>query len=525
MEPAPPIQKNRWNDAFAMKSLAPLLLILTLFAAALFIGIDGPFLRHREGVDAFYATVSRNHVRIGYGQTRLGMYEVSSPDLGVYPDWRTSVYPNRPFLTAFVTSLWLHALGDHEWVLRLSLIVVSMVSITGFWFLASRLLDPRWTALATALFALNPMFWYFSIVAVHLVYALGFSLAAWACHVRSADSRRFQVWTFIFVILACMSDWPGYYAALSIALDALLSRRRILALGLVGTAAACLGVHVIHLLILDPEHGQLVRRFFTAGSERSIQGLPSPVAFVKEEAREIGLYFTVGLLALAGFGVRRLTRPIWLLALLGLDEVLFMRWAYHHDFLTFPLAAFLALAAAKGAEALWTSPRRRLAAGALLSLAAVQSVWITADRLTRQGAYEISYRAGLAVREGTSPEDRVLLTIDDVRQFTPYYADRYTAGVEYGIQELMVHPSGRRFPVSRVEDLERYFGDYSVVLVGDPERAASEIRFFKGKRPPEGFRFLDPDQPLRQKLEAIAVSKETRGAFVLYRLRAPYSPK
>jgi hypothetical protein len=83
----------------------------------------------------------------------------------------------------------------------------------------------------------------------------------------------------------------------------------------------------------------------------------------------------------------------------------------------------------------------------------------------------------------------------------------------------MVHPSGGRFPIAAVEDFDRHFGDYSVVLVGDPERAASEIRFFNGQRPPAEFRFLEPSHPLRAKLEAIALSKEVRGPFILYRLR------
>jgi len=156
---------------------------------------------------------------------------------------------------------------------------------------------------------------------------------------------------------------------------------------------------------------------------------------------------------------------------------------------------------------------------ALLALAALQSLWITGDRLTREGAYEVNHRAALAIREGTRENDRVLITIADERQFTPYYADRYSAGVEPGEPNLMVHPSGGRFPVSRVEELERFFPEYSVVLVGDPDRAASDIAFFKGKHPPPAFRFLGSDHPLRKALEARAVSKESRGAFVLYRLR------
>src|SRR6185369_2292867 len=148
-------------------------------------------------------------------------------------------------------------------------------------------------------------------------------------------------------------------------------------------------------------------------AERSAEGLPNPVAFGLGELRELGLYFTGGLLLLAAVGARTLPRRIWLLAILGLDEVLFMRWAHVHDYLTYPLVPFFALAATKGVETLWTTRPRKLAAGALLALAAVQSLAVTFNRLIREGAYEVTYRAGLAIRETTGDRDRILLTIAD----------------------------------------------------------------------------------------------------------------
>src|SRR5205823_8080940 len=99
----------------------------------------------------------------------------------------------------------------------------------------------------------------------------------------------------------------------------------------------------LHLYLVDPDRGPLVRRFFAAGAQRSAQGLPNPLAFGVGELRELGLYFTIGMAVLAVVGMRRLPRRVWLLALLGLDEVLFMRWAHVHDYLTYPLVAFAAL--------------------------------------------------------------------------------------------------------------------------------------------------------------------------------------
>jgi hypothetical protein len=502
-----------------MKRWAAPAAIVVVFAGALFIHIGRPFLRHREMVATQYAIMARNHVRLGLAKTRLASYEVSAPDLSVYPYWREYCYPNRPFLSVLITSLWFRLFGDGEAVLRLSLLLAALGSLVAFWKLAERIVDARWVVVATALFAFNPMFWYFSIVAVHLTYALTFSLAAWACRVRWEDGPRFRVLTVVFLVLACETDWPGYYAALSIALDALLQKRRLEAAGLFAVGLGTFGLHVLHLLWIDPDHGPFVRKLFSAGVQRSAQALPGPFAFVFGEAREIGLYFTVGLALLALVACRRLPRRVWLLALLGLDEVLFMRWSHHHDYLTYPLVPFFALAATKGVEWLWSTPRYKLAAPALLALAAVQSLWITGTRLTREGAYEVNYRAALVIREVATPQDRVLVTIADERQFTPYYADRFTGGVEPGEPALMIHPSGGRFPAATVDELERYFSDFTMVLVGDPERAASEIAFFQGKRPTEDFRFLGPEHPLRRKLEAVAVSKTALGAFIVYRLR------
>jgi hypothetical protein len=485
--------------------------VALVFAAGALVHVGRPFLRHREGVGAQYAIMARNHVRLGFAQTRLASYEVSAPDLSVYPYWREYCYPNRPFLSVLVTSLWIRVFGDGEAVLRLSLLVAALGALLAFLKLAERILESKWTGVALALFALNPMFWYFSGVAVHLTYALAFSLAAWACRVRWEEGRRYRVLTVVFLVLACESDWPGYYAALSLALDALLQKRRLQAAGLLSVGLAAFGLHLLHLYLIDPDRGPLVRRFLLAGAQRSAQGLPNPFAFGVGELRELGLYFTVGLGILAAIGVRRLPRRAWLLALLGLDEVLFMRWAHVHDYMTYCLVPFAALAAAKGVEALWTSPRLKPAAGALLALAAAQSLWITGDRLTREGAYEVNYRAALAIRQGTLEKDRVLITIADERQFTPYYADRFTAGVEPDESVLMIHPSGARFPAPSVEHLERYFDDFTVVLVGDPGRASSELACFKGKRPPPEFRFLEPTHPLRVRLEQIALSKAVVG--------------
>ena len=428
--------------------------VAALFVVALLVNLDAPFVRHREGVGAFYATLARNHVRAGLGVTRGANLETSAPDLAVYgEDWRRYVYPNRPPLSALATAAWFAVFGASEAVLRLSLIAAGLGALLAFRALAGRLAPPREALLATGIFAFMPLFWYFSVVAVHLVYALAFSLAAWACRLRGRNA-----WALVFLALGCLSDWPAYYAAFAMALDAFLSKERKIAAALLATALSAFGLHLAHLAWVGG--GDLVRRFLGAGVERA--AFPDPRSYVFGEARELGLYATAGVLILAAIGARRLPRTVWLLVLLGLDELVFARWALVHDYLTYPLAAFLALAAARGATSLAAAPRGRWAAAALLLLAAVQSALVTGDRLTRSGAQELEVRGGRAVRKVVGPRERALVVFAHQRQFLPWYADRWTEGVEAGGDRLMVHASGGGEPVG---DWSRRLGEVDWVEV------------------------------------------------------------
>lgn len=484
-----------------------------VFAVALLVHLRAPFVRHGESVGAHYAVMARNHVRHGFGVTRGANLEVSSPDLSVYRgEVLRYVYPNRPPVSVLVTAAWFALFGASEAVLRLSLIAASLGALLAFHAAARRLAPPREALLATGVFAFMPLYGYFSVVAVHLVYALAFSLAAWACRLRWADGLRWRMLAGLFLALGCLSDWPAYYAALALAIDAFRSRQRAAAAGFLGVAAGAVALHAAHLAWVGG--GDLVRRFVAAGAERAV--FPNVPAFAVGEARELALYATVGVLVLAAAGARTLPAAAWLLALLGLDELVFARWAFVHDYLTYPLAPVLALAAARGACVLAAAPRGRWAVAACLSLAAAQAAWVTGNRLTRFGAYELEVRGGQAVGSVVAPHERALILFAQQRQALSWYADRWTAGVEPGEDLLRVHPSGGGVPVG---DWAARFGDVDWVVFADPALVAEQVAFFRGAPPPEAFRCHGPDHPLRRAAAARATEVVESGPLVLYRMR------
>jgi hypothetical protein len=487
-----------------MKRAAVVGTLCAAYAGMASIHLAAPYFRHHEGICAAHSVHARNHLVHGVSATRLGNLELGGTDLSVYEDWRDDFYPNRPPLSILGPAVFFAAFGPHEGVFRLNLILVGVATLLVFSGIARRLLAAPWDLVATGLFALAPVFAYFSHVATHLAYGVFFSLLAWYACLRWEDGRRFRVLTFAALFLACLSDWPGYFAALSIAARRFRGLRSPVSWGALGVALGSFALHLAHLRWLAPD-GRLIKRFLVGGADRSLLVSPPLGAYLLEEGREILLYFTGGAAALAVLGAvafarRRQWTPFFLL-LLGLEEAVFTYLAYWHDFLTYPLVAFVAIAAAEGAARAWERRTARWAAAGLLLAAAAQSVWVGLDLHTRRGPYDSAIAAAVAIRGSTSPRDRVLLALPDQKRPNHFYSERWVASREAGIDRLSVRHGG---PYVRIPDdgalvrhLEERPDRYDVVVLDE--------------RP--------PGDPLRDALDRKARSRSVQGSFVFYRLR------
>jgi predicted membrane-bound mannosyltransferase len=495
-----------------------------VFAGTCSIGLTRPFLRHQEAVVARYGSYARNFARMGVWESRFGMIQVNAPDMSVFGDWRDHYYPQRPALSAILLSFWTRIFGDGEASLRASLILVGWASILLFHALARRLLPEPWDLIATVLFALNPMFLYYSLIAVHYVYALLFSLAAWAAAVRVKEGRKHVVLMFTSIVLGCFTDWPPYFTALSLILY-FWKERRALSVSIGAVAVACFGLNLLHRWSLDPRS---VGKLFAVGAHHVALGGVSPFAYLYSEAREIGLYYTLGLTVASILGtvalVRRRERTVLLFALFGLEEVLFFRQAYEHDYLTISLAPFMALSAAVGLRHLWERPKLKLVAAGLAGIAFLQAVVVNGDRLTRMGGNEPAWRSAVLIREQTGPRERSLLAMEN--PMIEYYADRYASRIDTIAKKLSLSPKGP-VKIDRIEDLvahlERGDAGFDVIVVGAAERATANIDFFRKvglvSSEFEKWGFFTADHPLRRLLSKQARREESHGAFQLYRMK------
>lgn len=516
--------------SLARSPLLLVALICAIYASACLVHVTSPFLRHQESVIARYASFARNFARLGCLETRFTMLLVNCPDMTVFGDWQEHLYPQRPPISAIALSLWVRVLGDAEWVIRVNLIVVGIATIVAFYLVAVKLLDGRWALLGTAVFALNPMFLYFSIIAAHYAYGLLLSLLAWGAALRVQEGRRYVVAMFCFLVLGCFTDWPAYFGVLSLALYFWKGWRSGISYALCGAAVTCFALILLHRWWLDPVTGRFLRRLLQVGVHHAQVGGLSPVRYVYSEVRELGLYFTVGISIAAAVGttvlLRRRTWPPLLFGLFGLEELLFPRQAYEHDYLTFVLAPFMALTATVGFQTLWAARRARPVAIALALAACVQSGWVAGNRLTRMGGNEPGWQSAVAIRSHTLPRNRVLLAMDN--SLVDYYSDRYVAVLDGITKSLSLSPKGP-VPIRGMDDLLGYLekpdSGFDVVVVGAAEAALGAVSFFRangiGYDELEKFWFYREDHPLRRLLRSRAAREESHGAYVFYWLRPP----
>lgn len=423
-------------------------------------GLRRPFLRHHESNGTEFGKHARNHLKFGLGKTRGLMLDVSGPSLEAYPDYRHYFYPNHPPLSALLLAGAFGLFGVSEAVFRATLILLSIAAVLLFRRVAARLLAPPYDLAATAIFAFLPSFAYYSVVTCLQVTALVGVLAAVLLYLRWCETGRRREFAGLVAAIAwaCFSSWPGYYVAPALLAAHFRSgkpRGRWVA-ALLGLNIALFGAYALHLWAAEPRDLDALRQLGEAALTRSSLGGPGLLRYLAGEARELGLMMTFAALALALFwgfslakGPRRPPdRLVAALALLGLDEALFARLASAHEYYSYFLCVFVALAAAGGLERLAAALRerpawlRRGALGACAALFLAQSAWVLGRRLTLEGGYEFYHRLGIAIAETTRPEDKVVILTDDIRFYTPYYADRYSVWYNRNDGRLVTENTG-----------------------------------------------------------------------------------
>jgi hypothetical protein len=501
--------------------------------------LSRPFLRHHESVGAEISKHARNHLKFGLAKTYGLKLDVSGPSLEPYGDYKKYFYSNHPPLPALLMAAAFAVSGVHEASYRIVLILFSLASVALFRRIAARILPSPGDRAATVIFAALPMFAYYSIVTALQVTALTAILAAILFYLRWRDGggKGDYVGLLAAIAVACYCAWCGYYVALVLVAahvrTGLPRTRAVLALGLWNVAVFCL--YLLHLWVASPPDLDPIRKLLSAGLDRATPAGLSLFGYLLGEGRELAVMMTVPalLLAVVGLGgLRRATitpneRLIAALCMLGLDEGLFARLSSQHEYFSYPLVVFIALAAGLGVVRI--AARRPaqpvLVPAALVGLVLLQAGVMLQRRLTTEGGYEFYYRLGLSLRDRVPPRGRVLLLTDNIPFYTPYYGDVYTRWYDAANRQLLSDDSGphqKNFGEPELEALlQSRPAAFDVIVTADKESAVPKIGFLQRLNDAQlkSFGVETERSPRRAVLERLCGAPVEHGGFLFWTLK------
>jgi len=513
--------------------------LLAVLALVQSVHLTRPFLRHHESVGAEISKHARNHLKFGLSKTVGLKLDVSGPSLEPYGDYKRYFYSNHPPLPVLIVAAAYSVFGVSETVFRLVLILFSLVSVVLFRRIAARVLPPPGDQAATVIFALLPMFAYYSIVTALQVTALTAILAAILFYLRWRDGggKRDYAGLLASIAVACYCQWCGYYVALVLVAAHVrsgLPRTRAV-VALIGWNVAIFGVYLLHLWIASPPDLDPIHKLLGAGLDRATPRGLSIFGYILGEGRELALMMTVPALLLAAVGLGGLRpstltpneRLIAALCLLGLDEVAFARLSSEHEYFSYPLVVFVALAAGLGVVRI---AARRPAqavpiAAALVVVVLLQSAVMLPRRLTSEGGYEFYYRLGLALKAQVPEQGRVLLLTDNIPFYTPYYGDVYTRWYDRQNRQLLTDDSGPHEKNVGEAELEALLrarpASFDVVVTAEKETAVPAIRFLQRLNDAQlrSFGVETERGPRRELLERLFGRPAKHGGFLFWTVR------
>ncbi len=343
-----------------------LLIVMTVFmllgAAVRSYGIRDPWVQGHIGWSGYRSgNIARNYVRLGYIETRLGPVR----DVGPIRPQRFT-YDDHPPMVYWLTSISYHLFGVSEWSATLVPILCSSASVGLLFMLVLRLWGLSVASLAAAFMVLVPMDAYYGRMVDHEAPTLLFSLLAFYLYTlwRKSRSAEHLIGIFASLILAMLSDFPGYFVAPWLATYHILTERRrngrwSLAIPLLVSGPLFFLLWALYLRWLSGSFDILTSRF----AIRTVGGwgpwVFTPAEWYRLEFQRIRELYTPTLMLLCVAWVifaiwdavykRDLERHAFVGMLAGFGVtylVLFPQNAYQHDFVAYYLTPFFCIASA-----------------------------------------------------------------------------------------------------------------------------------------------------------------------------------
>lgn len=464
-----------------------LALALALGGATRAYNIAAPFGYGFDGwLGGMYGQAARNFARHGLIEMRLAPVMEGGPL--AWGD--VAPHLHHPPLVPVIFGLAVRALGVSEWALRLPSTIATLASIALVFAIGRRVANEPAGAWAALAFAALPMTAIYGGLVNFEPIVLALTLATWLAYLRWRERGGAGAFALLAAAFAVtiLADWYGAYVGPALAAHCWLARpgaagrgpgpraRRwaVPALALVALATVA-GVFLYYEAIwpgamqelarMAKHRASAVRHDYTQETFTAGEWVRAIAFYLDYHFRKEGLLLgALGLLGAALSGRADLGRGAGhaaALALVGLQNlVVFPQNSFQHAFLSYPLAAPLALAIGLFADwlldasARWSAPRRELRA----ALAAVLFLfgWSAQTTGWRTLALSLDDRAyrdlGRAIAEATPFEYAVATPGKEHGVWVPagFYADRVIVlGIdsEEKLEAARRDPPRKRAPV------------------------------------------------------------------------------
>lgn len=404
-----------------------------------------PWIGFGEADGAIIGHIARNWVRYGFIAVKFG----SATNSGPVVNNEFTYYVNHPLvLFNIFISLSYRVLGVHEWSARLVPIAFSLGSLAVLYLLVRRFWDDTVAIWSLTFMAIMPLTGYYGRnVSPHSM-AVFFGLLMFWFYFSWLKSGRKRDFLYLIIsqVFATMSAWGAYYVAVLLLIHCMLTNRKrlkgVLLLPVMNVVMFLL--FLAHVYLVDPGSG-LVRlaKVFLLRSNIATPGAFDWLKFFEVVLQTILTYFSIPLSLLAFVGLysflakgrHRDSRHLWVILLLlwGSAEILLFRQAtisageiiYFYYF-----GPFFAVSGALGLVFLKARLSNLKRVGAIvlvciLSLFVAQSIFALYNKLYNPSHYGFEYGLARAINQNTKFDEAVIISLNPLHYYLPYYADRY----------------------------------------------------------------------------------------------------
>lgn len=175
--------------------------------------INEPWIGHHDWNGVLASNIARNTIRYGgFVETEFALinnYYFVSPD-------EFSFYNHHPQLPYYLLTLWYYLLGVSEWSTRLLFILFSVVAVFSIYLMTRKIWNEKIAIYAAFIVALMPFSAYYGRLVNPEPMILFFIPMAIYFYFVWLDTQKIKYYfaMLTFLVLAQLSDWPGYFLSM-----------------------------------------------------------------------------------------------------------------------------------------------------------------------------------------------------------------------------------------------------------------------------------------------------------------------